>query len=426
MKKLLLILGIVFLISCQNETEKKITDKADYDKYLGVTNSSYAKNLEAKEFWSGRLDEDTTGVGELGKLSGAYSGIFETTGDVANLHNVEQIAKRGMQISAHNKDGFARILAHNYISQHRFKEAKQILDSSYAGVSNKHETELMLFDVNMELGNYEEAKKYLEKVKDNKDYHYLIRLAKWSDHRGDLDSAIKYIEQARDIAESGDVEGLKVWAYTNLGDYYGHAGRIEDAYNMYLKTLEIQSDNAYAKKGIAWILYSKENNTAEANRILDSIMINHKAPDYYLLKSEMAAFNGNTAESEALKNKYISLVENPAYGNMYNAYLIELYADSKDPDKAVALATREVANRATPETYHLLAYAQLKAGMEQAALKTIQEHVEGKTSEPMALYHTALVYKANGMTEEIKPIKEELLGAEFEIGPLLTQDVKVW
>jgi len=426
MKKLLLILGIVFLISCQNETEKKITDKADYDKYLGVTNSSYAKNLEAKEFWSGRLDEDTTGVGELGKLSGAYSSIFETTGDVANLHNVEQIAKRGMQISAHNKDGFARILAHNYISQHRFKEAKQILDSSYAGVSNKHETELMLFDVNMELGNYEEAKKYLEKVKDNKDYHYLIRLAKWSDHRGDLDSAIKYIEQARDIAESGDVEGLKVWAYTNLGDYYGHAGRIEDAYNMYLKTLEIQSDNAYAKKGIAWILYSKENNTAEANRILDSIMINHKAPDYYLLKSEMAAFNGNTAESEALKNKYISLVENPAYGNMYNAYLIELYADSKDPDKAVALATREVANRATPETYHLLAYAQLKAGMEQAALKTIQEHVEGKTSEPMALYHTALVYKANGMTEEIKPIKEELLGAEFEIGPLLTQDVKVW
>jgi len=425
MKKLLLILGIVSLISCQNETEKTITDKADYDKYLGVENSSYAKSLEAKDFWSKRLDKDTTGVGELGKLSGAYTGIFETTGDVANLHNVAQLAKRGMQISAHNKDGFARILAHNYISQHRFKEAKEVLDSSYAGVSNKHETELILFDVNMELGNYEEAKKYLEKVKDNKDYHYLIRLAKWSDHRGDLDSAIKYIEQAKGIAESGGADGLKVWAYSNLGDYYGHAGRVDEAYNMYLKTLEIQPDNAYAKKGIAWILYSKENNTAEANRILDSVMKNHKAPDYYLIKSQMAAFNGDTAESETLKNKYISLVENPAYGNMYNAYLITLYADGNKSEKALAMASKEVENRPTPQAYHLLAYAQLKAGMDKEALKTIQEHVEGKTSEPMALYHTALVYKANGMVEEVEPIKKVLLGAQFEIGPLLTQDVKV-
>jgi len=416
---------LILLVSCNDEGSKEnITNKEDYNEYLSASNASYQKSLEAKEFWSERLDADTTGVGDLAPLSGAYTSLFDATGDVSNLHKTEAIAKRGMQISGHNKDAFARILASNYISQHRFKEAKQVLDSSYAGVSKKHDTELMLFDVNMELGNYDEAKKYLDKVKNNSDFHYLIRLAKWSDYRGDLDSAIKYIEQARDIAESGDVKSLKVWSYTNLGDYYGHAGRIDDAYQMYLKTLKLQPDNAYAKKGIAWILYSKEKNTEEANRVLDSIIKNHKAPDYYLLKSEIAAFDGNKAESTKYQNKYLSLVTDPSYGDMYNAYLIELYAES-DPNKALAIAQKEVENRATPETYHLLAYAQLKSGDKEAALETVQKHVEGKTFEPMAQYHSALVYKANGMQDKVKPIKEELLGAEFEIGPLLTQDVKV-
>jgi hypothetical protein len=33
------------------------------------------------------------------------------------------------------------------------------------------------------------------------DYDYLIRLAKWNDHKGDLKTAITFMEKARDIAE---------------------------------------------------------------------------------------------------------------------------------------------------------------------------------------------------------------------------------
>ena len=42
----------------------------------------------------------------------------------------------------------------------------------------------------------------------------------------------------------------------------------------------------------------------------------------------------------------------------------------------------------------------------------------------MALYHTALVYKANDMPEAVKPIKEELMEASFELGPIMHKKIQ--
>lgn len=425
MKKALILLSFVaFFSACKEEVAETVTNTTDYDKYLTSENkSSYEAALSEKEFWSERLDADTTGVGDMGPLAGAYGKLFATTGDGRYLVDAETMYSKAMTVSANNKDGYARGLARTYISEHRFKEAQQLLEESYAGVSNKKQTEFMLFDIYMETGAYEKANEYLEKIKNNGDYNYLIRQAKWNDHNGDLDAAIRNLEKAKEIAESRKSVPLKVWIYSNLGDFYGHAGRINDAYQHYLMTLQLEPDNAYAKKGIAWINYSYQHDTEEANRILDSISKNHKVPDYHLMKAEMAEFNNNISEANKHKQAFIKAVSEGTYGNMYNGYLIELYADT-DPEKALQLARNELKNRATPETYDLLAYAQLKAGEEKQALQTINDHVVGKTFEPMAQYHTALIYKANGMNDAVTPLKEELEEAAFEIGPVLLNNVK--
>ncbi|MAN58397.1 MAG: hypothetical protein CMC08_01025 [Flavobacteriaceae bacterium] len=424
MKTTSIIILFLAFVACSEPTPEKITNPEEYNTYLLSSNTTtFDEAVSKKDFWNKRLAADSSGVGDLGPLAAAYAQLFETTGNVEHLRNAEKLYRKAMDISANNKDSYARALAHNLISQHRFKEAKTILEESYGGVSNKHETELMLFDIAMELGEYDAAYRYLGKVKNNSDYHYLIRAAKWSDYKGDLDNAIKNMEKAKEIAESRNSTPLKIWTYSNLGDYYGHAGRIEESYNHYLKTLELQPDNAYAKKGIAWIAYSRENNPEEANRILDSVMRTHKVPDYYLLKAELAQHQGAESEVVANEQKFISAVDNESYGPMYNAYLIEYFAET-DPDRALQLAREEVANRATPETYHLLALAQLKADREMEALKTIEEHVVGKTFEPMAQYHTALVYKANGMEDKVAELKQELEEASYELGPVLSKKIE--
>jgi len=424
MKRLFILAILCCFVSCKMETGESITYKKDYDQYLFTANKETYKNaVSQKEYWSKRLRPDSSGVGDLGPLAAAYTNLFETTGDGQYLKNAEQLYKKAITIAGNNKDVYQRGLARNYISQHRFAEAKTILVESYAGVSNKKATELMLFDVYMELGDYETAYTYLGKVKNNSDYNYLIRLSKWSDYKGNLDAAIRYMEQAKGIADSRDSKPLKIWTYSNLGDYYGHAGRIGEAYQHYLMTLKLQPDNAYAKKGIAWINYSFQEDTEEANRILDSVMVNHHVPDYYLLKSEMADYEGRTSESEKFLAQFIQAINEGKYGEMYNGYLIELYAESQ-PKEALKLAVKEVENRPTPETYDLLAFVQLKSGDKDAALETISKYVEDKTFEPMAQYHAALIYQAHGMNDKVKALKAELLDASFELGPVLSLHAK--
>ncbi|MDO1498919.1 hypothetical protein Q2T40_00610 [Winogradskyella maritima] len=140
------------------------------------------------------------------------------------------------------------------------------------------------------MGNYDTARAQLDSIKDMTDFGYLIRLAKWNDYKGDLDATIRFMEKAMKKVETAKNESLKLWSYTNLADYYGHAGRIKDSYNHYLKALEIDPGNAYAKKGIAWIVFSHENRPKGAMRILDSVTKNYKSPDYYLLKAEIAGY----------------------------------------------------------------------------------------------------------------------------------------
>ncbi len=426
MKLRFLLFGIsVLLLSCGEETLPKVTNPADYDNYLVSTEKPSQKEaLNEVQFWSQRLRPDSSGVGDLGPLAAAYTSLFEASGKSEYLYSAEKLYKKAMAISANHPDIYARALARNYISQHRFREAANLLTDTYNDPnSEKRPTELMLFDVFMELGRFEQAEEVLKKVQNTSDYNYLIRKAKWSDHVGDLDEAINYMEDAKAIAESRDSKGLKIWTYSNLGDYYGHAGRIDDAYEHYLKTLELQPDNAYVLKGIAWIAYSHEKNVPEARRIITELMKDHSIPDYYLLLAEFAEYEDDFAEAKVQIDMFLEAVDKGNYGSMYNAYLIEILAD-RNPEEAMKLAEAEVQNRATPETYHLLALANLKAGNTETALDIIEAEVEGKTFEPMAQYHSALVYKANGLDERLKAAKDELAEAAFELGPVLAAKIE--
>ncbi len=419
MKQLYILVVLVAFISCKNdEIIEQISNPEEYNYFLSSSNNkTYNRAYSEKEFWSKRLRPDSSGVGDLGPLANSYVLLFETTGDISYLKSAEIIYKKAINITATSKDSYTRSLAQIYISQHRFKEAKQILEESFKGISNKRATQLLLFDVYLELGDYNNADNVIGKLKNTNDYNYLIRLAKWNDHNGNLNAAIRNLEEAKKIADSRKSIFLQIWTYTNLADYYGHAGRIKESYNLYLKTLQLQADNTYAKKQIAWIVYSFEKNPKEASRILDSVMINHKTPEYYLIKAEMLAYEGAISESEIQKENFVEAIHRGHYGQMYNSYLIEFYADT-NPKKALDIAVLEVNNRATPEAYSFLAYAQLKSGGKNKALEIITTYVEGKVFEPMSLYYSALIYKENKMGDKVELLKSELQKALFEMGPL--------
>lgn len=416
---LYLLLVLALLFNCKEE-DKTVTNAKDYDVFLIAENKKLSDAKAEEKFWANKLEKTPNQFPYLAKLASAESQLFDATGNIENLKKAESYLLQLNQKTNQNKAGYLRALARNYISQHRFKASLILLEKAEILAENLESTQKMMFDVHMELGNFDIAKSYLEKVVDLNSFDYLIRTAKWNDHIGNLDAAIKYMEMAMAKAESSNIVGLKQWSYTNIADFYGHDGQINKSYEYFLKALALDSNDAYAKKGIAWIVYSHERNPEEALRILNTITKEYTAPDYFLLKAEITEF----LTDETSKNKYIAsyknAVQNPQYGEMYNAYNAKLFAENnKFVDSAIAIANREIENRATPQSYDLLAWSLYNNGEFKKALDIVNMHIINKTFEPEALYHVAEIYKANGMTSELQPLKKELLMATYELGPLM-------
>lgn len=423
-----LLFALYFLAACglpEADTRTTVLDATQYELYLSTApQPGLDKALEQLAFWNARINEDSSGVGDLGPTAAAYQSIFAHTGDVSVLAKAEKLYLKAFEISAHNKDVYARSLAALYITQHQFKKAEAIMDRLAGIPSNKIETDYVMFDILMELGEYEKAGDHLFRQIDKSNFNYLIRRAKWEDYRGNLDQAIQHLELAMDIADRANNKNLKVWTYTNIADFYGHAGRIEKSRDHFLKALALEPDNSYAKKGLAWIAYSNDNNTVEANRILDSLLASHAIPDYYLLKAEIAEAQGNEEAAARLYDTFIEKAQVPAYAGMYNTYLIELYAD-RNPKKALALAEKELLNRDTPETRQLLALAQLKNGQLLEAKSTIETYVIDKTNEPTAALQIAKVYDALGEQKKAADYYASIADARYELGPVTFAAVKI-
>ena len=422
MKKLLTLCTLALLFSCAKE-KASITNAEDYNKYL--TTSAVENTSKFFELWNGKIKSDSIQTMALANVAREYGRFFKTSGEIKYLKDAERALQKALDEAAVGKSGYLRALARNFIAQHRFKEALELAQKARKMGSGVNASQSLLFDVHMELGNYKTASKYLDSIQNMSDFGYLIRVAKWSDHKGDLDTAIRFMEKAKAKADSSKNLGLRLWAYTNLADFYGHDGRIEDAYQHYLKALKLDPNNAYAKKGIAWIVFSYERNPNEALRIIEAVEKTNQSPDLDLFKAEIADYlNDENAKIAALED-FDATVQNNLYGVMYNTHTIELHIENtKRVDTALEIAKEEITNRSTPETYDLLAYSYLKDGDTRKALELIEKHVQGKTFEPMAQYHMAQIYKANGNLDMVQSIKKELEEASFELGPNMAKAIQ--
>lgn len=420
MNRLSIILLALLAIAC-NAPKIAITNPDDYNKYLNENLENEKLEFARKElaFWSEKFEKAPDQNTYLSKMASANNQLFEITGHIDYLNTAaNQLAK------ANEKRGFKsssllRALAKTRITQHRFREANECLVKAEMIGEQKEATQKMLFDVAMELGNYHLAEKFLKEAKDKEEFDYLIRLAKWYDHKGNTLAAIDQLEVA---AIKADDENLKLWIYSNLADFYGHVGEIKNSYKHYLMSLEIDPNYVYALKGIAWIAFSHEKNAEEAERIISYIAHKHEAPDYILFRAEIAKYRGEKGKEESMISEFIAHVSKSEYGDMYNAYLVSL--SENEPKRALELALREVANRPTPQSYQLLSWAYCQNGDKSKALQIADGRVKDQTFEPKSLIRLAEVYKLNGKTDEVTGLRNELQGAYFEVGPNLKETIE--
>ncbi|ARN76846.1 hypothetical protein BST97_01875 [Nonlabens spongiae] len=436
MKKISLLLVLLILASCKNDSGKDaatsikdnnaIVNFSDFEDHLDHDISQRIGEINTEiDSLKKVLDDRPNNILDLAKVASLLDERFDLKANVEDLNESVRFRESVTKKTAIKPEGAQRMLAQSYIKQHRFKDADSVMKSFTQEYASR-ESKYVLFDVAMELGRYDEAEKLLDELKNDSDYNYLIRSAKWNDYIGRLDNTIIAMEKALKLAESSGNTGWKLWSYSNIADYYGHDGQVEKSYDHYLKTLEIDPGNTYALKGISWVAFSKDGQAEQALQIINKLQERHPSPDYLLSKAELMEFMGKEKDTDALKSEFITRVNRPEYGEMYNAYLIEELASGSDEEKSKSLeiARKEIENRATPETYDLLGLALLENGQNEEALENHKSYVIGKTFEPVAQMHTAMIYRANGMDDEAEELKKELLEAEYELGPVVIKEVK--
>ncbi|WP_162128263.1 tetratricopeptide repeat protein [Flavobacterium phycosphaerae] len=424
-KTLAVLLFFGLLSTSCDKKQDKITQAKDYDKYLvDDKNQNLAFVKKEIDFWQTKYDKAPNQISYLSILASNYSKLFEITGNIDYLAKAETLLKQSNETYKYSSVGTLRALARNYISQHKFRESLELANKALTIGEGQKETQKLLFDVQMELGNYAAAKKSLDILSDNADFDYLIRAAKWNDHLGDLKTTIALMEKAKGKAEAFNNKYLKIWTYSNLGDFNGHDGNIKKAYEYYLKTLALDPNNSYALKGIAWIVFSYEKDTKEAKRIIDIVSKRHNSPDFYLLKAQIAEYENDSSSKYTNLTAYSKLLKNKHYGAMYNSYNVILFAEEDSTkQRALEIAQEEVEHRPTPVSYDLLAWSYYNLGKKEKALEIVEKYVVGKSFEPKLNYHLAVLYKANNKLNEVNPIKEELMKSTFELGPNLERKI---
>ncbi len=414
------------LYCCSGCTNKKLVQPEDYEAYLQPAPFNEAVNRLEKEidFWDSRLQQDTQSFVSLAELGYQHLSLFQRNGAEVHLLKSDSFFRLAASRLNFTDPELLQALSQVAITKHRFHEADRYNRQAYENDGSPYTHALLSFDVGMELGQYHTAKEKLNDLKDRQSFDFLIRQAKYLDHSGNLEGAIELMETAFAKVAHTNKAHLYCWALSNLADMYGHAGRIEEAYEAYLKVLEKEPGYAYALKGIAWIAYAHDNNPAEARRIIHFLTNHSSDPQLLLFLAELAAFENNKRQQDQFIDRFMEQVSRSPIKEMYHKPLIELFTEErKNLPLAQQLAEQEVAHRPTPETYSWLAWVHLKKGEADKAYQLYLTHVKGRSFEPELLLKGAYILEAAGRQQEARALFEECNESSFELGPAVQKEL---
>lgn len=387
MKQIISAFAVLLLFaSCKNEN--RILVPANFIDSL-ISNYTQPREYKVNEtdiqFWKGRIDPRNPGLVNELRYASTLIQRFHFLGDINDVITADSIL-HAVNITYNHKESSPNMaLVRNSILQHRFKEADSLLNEAKKADVKPYDAIAASFDVAFELGQYLLAETELKKIAGQKDYGYNFRYAKLAHYKGELDSSIAAMNRAGEIA--GTNIPLKQAALSNEADLNLHSGNLERAVELYMQSISLSAADLHSIMGLGWIALVHDKNDSLAEKIFRFVRSNTKSPDVLFKLIQVVDAKGDSAMQKEQAQQFVAVVNSPAYGNMYNKYVLELYTGIlHEPAKAEALAERELRNRATPQTYAWYVWALYVNGHIAEAEKIYQQHVSGKPLEGLELY----------------------------------------
>jgi len=377
---------VCILFSCSHKNDV-LVQSSFIDSLINNYSLSSAVKSNDQEiiFWKNRINKNNPGMVNEAKYASALAARFRLGGDINDIKSSDSILWGIDSVFNHKEASVCLSMVSHCISQHQFKQADSFLQKAKTLGLRPYESYAASFDVDFELGRYLQAELELKAIRSNNDYGYFFRKSKWEHYNGNLDSAIADMQKATDL--SGSDITLKQAALSNTADLYLHAGDIQKAAALYKESIQLDASDMHSIMGLGWVALVHDKNDSLAEKIFHFVQLKSKLPDPLLKLEQTAEQKNDSSLQKKYADEFITAVDNPVYGNMYNKYLIDLYTDiENEPAKAELIAEEEITSRPTPQTYAWYVWALFCNNKKDEAYKVFEEHVSGKPLEGPELY----------------------------------------
>ncbi len=344
-------------------------------------------------------------------LGAAYVRIGRETGDPEKNKSALESIEKGLSKSP-NDPILKKLKATILLSDHSFKEAREI------GIALEKESPKdafvlgILTDANAELGDYDAAAKYAQRMVDTRpDSTSYARAAHIRSLYGDHNGAVEmYILSAR-TADPADAEA-RAWCLSQLGNEYWKNGKYAESLRSYDEALQIMPSYHHALAGKGRTLASTGDLAGAKS---DLIAAQAKAPaiDTVLLLGDVYRKLGETENAE----KQFAMAEGgeERLGGHYDEHRMALFwADQdKNLDRALEVAIADYAVIKDIYASDILAWCYYKKGNFAKAKEQITKAMRLKTRDARIYYHAGMIEMALGN----KAAAKQHLSFALELNP---------
>lgn len=417
-------LMIIFVFNaCKNG--KPIVDAAFVDslQHIYTCDSLLASNQRNMDFWSGRIDSLRPGnINEM-QYAATLVNRFKLAGNLQDLDKADVILKQVDATFAHTLAAPLLNLVSLSIMHHRFATADTFYQKACKIGVKAYQRNALGFDVNFELGKYEQAAGVLRNKDYIRDYNYFFRRSKLDHLNGEPDSAFSAMQQA--VALAGKNPYLQNLAWSMLGDLAVHQKKLATAANDLKQAIRFNPGDMHSLLQLGWVALVQDNDTANANALFNLAVSRNKLPDPYYKMYQMAQWQHDENKIIYYANRFVKEASLPEYELMYDKYLIELYATVLNrPQNAVDVAFAELKNRATPQTYAWYAYSLLCNHQQEKAYQVFQQHIAGKPLEGIELYYVGKVLNSIRHGFDAAKCFEAAMQNKYDLSPYMIEDME--
>jgi len=348
-------------------------------------------------FFERRLARDPTSAYDLAQLASLHLQRGRERGDPEDVLRAEELARRSLASrETRNSKGYTTLIT-TLMTQHRFTEARDEAEHLLALDSTSVSARAMLAEIQMELGNYDAARRDFGALYARRaNLAVAPRLARWLELEGQVEEARRLLTAALDSATTNPRMPREqiAWFHLRVGDLDLRAGHLGSAERAYRAGLAVAPADARVLAAMARLESARGRLRLAVTYGERSIAIAPDPATLGLIGDAYAALGDSAKAQEYIHAMEVVTFAQP--GGFHRAWSLFLLDHDRRVADVFMQVQLEIQTRTDIYGWDLLAWALHREGRDRDALPAMAHALALGTKDAMLYCHMGMIERGLG------------------------------